>query len=192
MMKTRIRRYLLIVGILTPMALFSGSSFAEDGHHHDKHTDSDHQNPSDPDGNAKEHGEVHDHDDEEHEEVSSSVGPTKALLAVRNHGAEFQLAEEAKTTLGLKVDKPSIDENGNWRLPRQALISHQEEYSVYRIEEGNWIRSIRVKYLKSDSHSVWLKSSDLRKDDLIVTEGAPFLRLAELEASGKGGEGHAH
>ena len=51
---------------------------------------------------------------------------------------------------------------------------------------------IHVEVVKRGKYGTQIKSKDLSENDQIVAEGIGLLRVAHLEASGQGGQGHVH
>lgn len=140
-------------------------------------------------------GEGHGHA-EGHEEKSPKFGPGKAILAVRDEGKTFQLSDESIKFLKIKFSAPEyvVEMKGTkplLQIPRAALVSFQEKMGVY-IQDEKWIRLMPVKVVKRINGHVLVQGELLDSDSFVATKGVPFIRTAHLEASGEGGEGHAH
>lgn len=150
----------------------------------------DHEN-----GGEGRHEEGEEHDDqgkegheEGEEEASSGVGPGNAVTAAdREKGLQF--SDEAVKTLGIKTQ----DAPEEFTLPKSAIVTFKDETGVYRLRDG-WYKLIegearpRGLLVRFISH----RKKDLRPSDQIVVEGAPLLRVAELDAFSTGEAGHGH
>ena len=49
-----------------------------------------------------------------------------------------------------------------------------------------------IKVVKRGKYGAQIESKDLAQNDQIVVNGVGLLRVAHLEASGEGGQGHVH
>ncbi len=159
----------------------------------DDHAHDDHKKESHGKGEKDEHGHAHGH-----EESSPKFGPGKAILAVRDEGAQFQLSEESTKFLGLQFQAPKIQTWGKGKealsalsIPVSALVFFQAEKGVY-VRSGGWIELIHIKILKKADGLAFIQARELNEKSEIAVKGTAFLRAAHLEASGQGGEGHAH
>ncbi len=111
------------------------------------------------------HGEAHEHEE-------GNVGPGKAVTKA-SPDKGFQLSEAAIRTLGIKtivVEDPA-------NIPSDALIHYQDMVGVYWLHDG-WFKLIRPKRLEPG--------------DQIVTSGADYLRIVELDLFTEDVEGHQH
>lgn len=208
---------LKILGLL--ICISSASLFAGDGHGHENEKNEKHD---DHDANEKEHKEEgHDHkegdehgkeegkdehghghseekggDGHGHEEESSKFGPGKAILAVQDEGKKFKLSPESTSFLKIgfeKIKRTSEKKNTPpaFEIPLTALVSFQAKMGIFVLEDG-WIELVELKILSRTDKSAVIESKSLHEGDEIAVQGVPFLRVAHLEASGQGGEGHAH
>ena len=141
------------------------------------------------------HEEGEEHDDqgkegyeEGEEEASSGVGPGNAVTATDAEKG-LQLSDEAVKTLGIKTQ--AVPEE--FTLPKSAIVTFKDETGVYRLRDG-WYKLIEgearpqgvlVRFIPQ-------RKKDLRPGDTIVVEGAPLLRVAELDAFSTGEAGHGH
>lgn len=148
-------------------------------------------------GEHKEHSEESGHHDD-HEEKSAKFGPGKAILAVRDEGKSFKLSDESAQFLELKFSSPKavqltgIEKNSvAFEVPFSSLVFFQTEKGIY-IREDGWIELVHVKIIKRNRDIAIVQSKGLSLNREIAIHGVAFLRAAELEASGQGGEGHAH
>ena len=72
-----------------------------------------------------------------------------------------------------------------------ALVTFQDKSGVYK-RSGDWFEMISVKVVKKGRYSVEIGADSLSQGDEIVDRGAALLRVAHLQASGQGGQGHIH
>ncbi len=170
-------------------------------HGHDEADKDDHEknsgehadhNEEDSHGHAEESGE----EGHGHEEESAKFGPGKAILAVKNEGQKFQLSPESINFLKISFEKISSSTNlkesiQNFEIPSIALVSFQSKKGVFVSRDG-WIELIEVKILQKKEGQLVIDSKKLKTEDLVAVKGVAFIRVAHLEASGQGGEGHAH
>jgi len=166
------------------MGSFLISSVYAEEDHHDEH------------GDEKE--SEHAGHEEGHEETSTKFGPGKAIIAVRNEGQSFQLSEESSRFLGLVFSRPTEIKNPQenkpqriFEIPLKALVSFQAEHGLF-IREKAWIELIDVKVVKRFPDKIWVSGKELNSETEMAVQGTGFLRAAHLDASGQGGEGHAH
>jgi len=151
-----------------------------------------------------EHGkkDAHGHGESGHEEESSKFGPGKAILAVKDEGLKYKLSPESLSFLKIKFGgiSPSSQPSGKkdsklnevlFVVPRSAVAYFQAETSVYRLSDA-WIEEVPVEIVKKEKDQLIVRSKKLKEEDQIAISGVHFLRTAQLEASGQGGEGHAH
>lgn len=133
------------------------------------------------------------HDEHDHHDGPPGVGDDQAIRAVKDHGRRFQLSPEAIETIGIRTEplRPQGNAVKRWIAPRSSLVAHQDEYSVY-LFDGSWITAVRVDVLSRTDRQVILRGPRLNAGDRLITVGVALVRLAQLEASGKGGKGHAH
>ena len=204
-------KYLIIASSLLLTVHFANAQ--KDEHGHDDHGHDEHKKAPKAAATAKaeehseeaghdhkeeeEHGhkeaktDEHGHDDEHgEEEASASVGPGKAVLEVKDEGQKLKLSPEAQSKINLKFDK-IIVQGGSTRIPKAALLEYQANTAVYRLNQDGFIELVPVKVSKREADSV-LVSGALASNEQIAISGVPLLRAAQLEASGQGGEGHAH
>lgn len=164
-------------------------SFATDGDDANKHEEGEHK-----DEHAKEEKHVHaknseKHDDEdehgeEHEEESSAVGPNRGITSIGHDG--FTLAPEAAQSFTIKT----VDyTGGSLTLPKASIVNVKEDVSIFRLRDNQYKR-IPVRVLKKGDKETVIESSELKSSDKVVTQGAAFLRIAEVAATG--GISHSH
>ncbi len=176
---------------------------ANEKHEHGKEEKHDHGAEKEHEHGAEEkheHGkEAHGHEEKghAHEEGghdhggSSKFGPGKAIEEVKEEGKLFRLSQKAVTIMALKTEplRSTVGEAVN--VPASALVFFQEEVGVY-VQRDGWFQLVELELLRSDGKSASVKTKKFKPTDLIVTAGVALLRIAHLEASGQGGQGHVH
>lgn len=176
---------------------------------HKNHSDDGHDDEKPANGEKEEHAEHEEHKDEEdgkdkhaheeeheegehgeEEEVSSSVGPGKAVTEA-NPSKGFKLSEKALKTL--EIQARSIDRRGQITIPETCLVEFKDETGIYRWRDG-YFKLIEGTAQKTGRAIIFKprSSSDLQPGDQVVTNGVPLLRVAELDAFSEGEAGHAH
>ena len=171
-MKSIIKSIFIIVSLATSYIASAG-----EGHDHSKH-----------EKKKASHDDHKGHDDHGDE---GKFGKGKAIIEVKEEGKHFKLSEEAIKTL--KIDTVRLDPptKGLFEVPSNAIIDFQDKTGVYR-KKGQWIEIVIVKVVKRGKYGTLIESKDLAQNDQIVVNGVGLLRVAHLEASGEGGQGHVH
>jgi len=152
----------------------------EEGHDdHEKHKEGNHED--------------HDEEDEESHEDHGRVffGEGKAMVEVKEEGKHFRLSKGAINTIKLqsiKLDSPS---KGIFEVPASSIVDFQDKIGIYK-QNGDWFELVEVSLIQRDKHSAQINSNGISVSDYIVNRGAALLRIAHLQASGPGGQGHAH
>lgn len=159
-------------------------------HADERHEHGDHEDHAEGKKEGHEEGDEHGEEghEEDEEEFSSSIGPGNAVTAAdRKNG--LQLSDDALKTLGVKT-RPVPTDGG---LPNQAVVTFKDETGVYRLRDG-WYKLIEGETRPQGNRVRFTprKKEDLRPGDQIVVEGAPLLRVAELDAFSGGEGGHGH
>ncbi len=130
-------------------------------------------------------------DEHEHSEESSK---SKTILSVKNGGRRFELSKKAISTLKLKYGPCDHSKDNIVQIPNESLVSFGNEYGIF-IHSSDWFELIEVQ-VESRSKENSIVSADYFSEKNrpceIVVSGVPLLRVAQLEASGEGGEGHGH
>ena len=203
-MERQFLNFLALCALVFTYAIFSPTLLGGEEHKHQEEVGHDDHKEGEEHHKGEEHSdEKHAHDEKashghegDHEESSPKFGPGKAILAVRNEGKSFQLSEESIKFLSIEFSNPQfVSETKGAKpllqIPRSALVSFQEKMGIY-VQDEKWIRLVPVKVMKKIDGHVLIQTERLDSDALIATKGVPFIRTAHLEASGQGGEGHAH
>lgn len=141
----------------------------EEGHAHEK--------------DEGDHG--HGHGEEGEEEGGKNVGPNKGVTTF-DERLGFTLSEEAKKSFGLKTI--SLSGSGPWSVPLQALVRTGAGKSVYRVRDGRF-KAVEVRV--TANNQTLIQSKDLTSGDSVVTQGAGFVRIAEVDVT-SGESGHHH
>ncbi len=130
----------------------------------------------------------HDHHEAESEQVSSSVGPGKAIVEASAEQG-FKLAEKGIKVLGIQT----IPLTGNlpFKIPDEALVYFQENTGVYRLRSG-FFKLIPIKIQQKIGPEIMVTSDELQRGDSVAHQGVGFLRVVDLEAFGEGESGHVH
>lgn len=104
----------------------------------------------------------------------------------------LQLSAEAEKTLGIRLGelKPSSATH-SFSVPKTAMVEFQDKHAVF-VKRGKVYEFIPVQVTSEKEGQITLQSNKLKAGDAVVIQGVPLLRIAHLEATGQGGEGHAH
>ncbi len=134
--------------------------------------------------------EAHEEHGEEAREISSNVGPGKAVES-GDPEKGIQLSSAASQRIDLKTQP--LNGNPPFVLPARALIRYRELRAVYRLRDG-WITRIegRANLEGETVHFTPLDERALMAGDAVVVEDVAIVRLAELDAFSTGEEGHGH
>jgi hypothetical protein len=147
-----------------------------------------HEEHGDEHSDSEKHGDHHDEEGAHEEEANPSVGADKGIIEASELKG-FKLSPEALKTFALETKKfsPGV------AVPSESLVYSGETTSVFRVRDGFYKR-VAIKKVGKPAKSApqMIESTELRAGDEIVVKGAPFLRIAELDASGGIGEGHSH
>lgn len=171
-------------GVCTPESL--KKSDKADKHEHKAGEHDDHAEAKGKD----EHGHEEEGHGDEHGEASASVGPGKAVIEIKNEGQALKLSPQAQAKI--KIEFAQVSRQGElFVIPKSALLEYQASTAIYRLSQDGFIELTPVTVIKRDTKQVTVKAA-LSSFEKIVVRGVPLLRAAQLEASGQGGEGHAH
>jgi hypothetical protein len=155
---------------------------------HDVSEQKNHEHDSKSDHHEDEHS---DHDSHHHDDQPSE---NKAIQDVKDDGIEFRLSEQAILRIGIKTEDLATrlrEVGSTFTVPKSYLVFSQKMVGLY-FSHDRWFRLIEVEVMEKSksTYKVRLKSSPSHYD--LVTDGIPLLRVAQLEAMGKGGQGHVH
>ncbi|SMF39716.1 hypothetical protein [Pseudobacteriovorax antillogorgiicola] len=159
----------------------------KDGKHSDEH---DHKLEDVKHSDDHGHGD-HGHKDDEHDHHGSSFGQGKAIEDVDDEGRKFKLSSQAIARLGIQEAAPKKVSKQQFEIPVAALLHSKEDYGVF-LRSETWFTLISVELIKTSGGTVLIKASNITPQDRVVVAGVPLLRVAQLEAMGKGGQGHVH
>ncbi len=76
-------------------------------------------------------------------------------------------------------------------VPRKSLVFSRSDVGLF-VRQGQWFQFLTVEVLRQRGKDVQVKLKGLEDGYELVTEGVALLRVAQLEAMGKGGKGHVH
>ena len=166
---------------------------------HDEHGSKEKRDDHDEHGSKEkhddhdEHGSKEKHDDhDEHE--SEKFGDHKAIQRVENDGMRFMLSAEAIKQLDIKSQTVKPIKRGKkiiLSVPSTSLVFSREDVGIFLVE-GSWFHYTAVDIFKKEGMNTLVTISKLLPRIEVVTKGVPLLRVAHLEAMGKGGKGHVH
>jgi len=120
-------------------------------------------------------------------------GTSTAYSSEKNQDeyAEFEISAKAIKLMKIESAPLKIKELNSFTISTSALISYGEKYGVYKFD-GEHFKLIPLASVKKGKSVFKGNSKLLKNGDLIVVKGAPLLRVAHLQVSGQGGEGHGH
>lgn len=189
-----------IFGLLVQVPFPYASGSDKDSHKHPKEeqkSDTHAHNEDEEENHAHEEGEEdhaegeesHAHKGEEeggHAEESPVVGKERGITSLAQDG--FTLSPEAVANFRLKT----IDYTGSSiTVPKNSVVKIKGEVSIFR-QRGDRFKRIPIKVVQKQQGNSLIQSSQLKPSDKIVTEGAGFLRIAEIATEGGVSHGHSH
>ena len=119
-------------------------------------------------------------------------GPGKAILEVKNDGQLFKLSTHAEQVMGIKLALPVKSPGKHYfKVPKSSIVKYQEKVGIFR-KHDNWYELIKIKRVRTVGSDILIYTQKLTSHDQLAVAGVGLLRVAHLEASGQGGEGHAH
>lgn len=101
----------------------------------------------------------------EEEEIPAAGAPMAVSEYTETNG--MKLSEKAIKTIEIEYFKISASSDIT-KIPSSCIVYYGENTGVYRYREG-WFKLVKVKELKTG--------------DQVVSQGAPLLRVAEMEVS---------
>ena len=102
-----------------------------------------------------------------------SVGEGKAVLEADAQKG-FRLSPSAQEILGIKTQSFVAVSH----LPKTSWIACRDNVGVFRVRD-HWFQWVLIK--KSDLKESDLKEPDFKKNDQIVVEGGPALRVVQMD-----------
>lgn len=108
------------------------------------------------------------------------------------HGHDEHLTINASILTYMNVQSSVLRGPSPWKVPIGTSVSAGRETFVYHQEEKGSFSRIPVAVVRTEQKHEWLQSKALKPQDDIVTEGAKFLRVMELDAAAGEEAGHAH
>ncbi len=127
-------------------------------------------------------------------DVNSSqmdYGDDESHESQKKPSANFGLSQKAIKLMQIKTLKIRSLVQNKFVIPKSALVNYGEDHGVFKYD-GEHFKLITIAHLKQGKSSITIESEMLHDGDLVVTKGVPLLRVAHLQASGQGGEGHGH
>lgn len=158
----------------------------EHGHDHDESEvkeDEHGHNHAENDEHSDEHGHSDDHGGEEE---NGAIGPDKGITAKSANG--FKLSQEAIKSFALKTEPLNSE---TVETSEGSLVTIKDFKGVYRVRD-QWIKRVPVKVLSKKNNRLTIEVSERAAGDQIVTQGAGFLRGAELVVEEGVSHGHSH
>ena len=169
--------------------------------HEQNHQEADQKQPEDED----EHKDEHEHSDDDEHNDSHTKGKknphehgheksqSKTILEIRGEGRKFKLSKKAIETLKLKYSSCQYANRGDLRIPKNSLIKYGNKFGIF-LHESDWFELVEVKIAANSKVEYRVTPLNNIVNDAceVVISGVPLLRVAQLEASGEGGKGHAH
>lgn len=131
---------------------------------------------------------AHGHEEKKEGEAPtpSGVGEGKAIIqATANNG--MRLSEDALKAMTIQTASVSVTSADTVKIPPKSVLYFQADTGVYRLRDG-WFKLVEGKVLSRNPTEVVFQSKDLRTGDQIVTNGAPLLRLGDLNIWSGGGD----
>lgn len=176
--------------------LFTAGVLAEEAH--DEHTRHDeHEDHNEHKG--EDHNDDHDHDEHEKDEdghgdhhEGEAFGENKAIVEVMDDGNKFQLHSESIKFLSIRSAAVTQVSESEFLIPPEAVVRFQNHTGVYRLENEETFEMLHIEIIKDEGKSLRVKNIKLKPGDRVAVSKLGNLRAAQLQASGQGGQGHAH
>ncbi len=194
--------FIVSLTVFSPIGVFAEDDHDHSGHEHEE-KNSKKTNNHDDHGDNDEHGQEHDdkkkksdddshsHDNDSH---SDEGNKSKAILEIEDDGNRFKLSSLSIKSIKLKYKQCEKIGKSKIKIPKEALVSFGNEYGVF-VHKADWFELVEVSVESKSADSRIVSASyfsNTKTPCEIVVSGVPLLRVAQLEASGEGGEGHAH
>lgn len=151
-------------------------------------------------GVGNESGKHEDHDNDSHEEDDELHAhdeekvQSKTILEIEKDGKKFKLSKKAIETLKVKYESCKTVGDLELEVPKASLVRFERKMGVF-LHVSDWFELIEVDLIsqKDSQYTVKTKNFPINATACeIVISGVPLLRVAQLEASGEGGQGHGH
>ena len=123
------------------------------------------------------------------DEKSASVGPGLAILEA-DETRGIKLNEKAVKRLRLEFS-PARASNKGFEVPSASVIGQRGETLLY-VRRDDWLTMVKVEVLSRAKDRAFIKSENLKAEELVVSNNAGLVRLSHLEAFGASGDGHGH
>lgn len=201
-----------IIFMLVLNILMSSPGLGESSHSHDhedpkkEHEEKDHKktyqekSESEVHKDHKEHAGHQDHtedshgdhgaDEHEHGSHDEKLGEGKAIIEIKRDGDRFRLSTEAIALIGIQSETIEADATGIYRFDRSALVFYGNNVGLYT-NQDDWFEIVELSDVSIKGQSVEL-GAKTKLNGKVVTKGVALLRVAHLEATGQGGQGHVH
>lgn len=171
-------------------------SIEEQGHSHDDHAHDTNEDSHKHDSHADhkdEHGSHGDSDDGHGHDShgAEAFGTGKAITEVFNEGEKFKLSADSEALLKIKTTPLSSRDSNSYVVKNAAIVRYQGKIGVF-IKRDGWFQLIELKTAKKVKATWIIKGTQFKSSDAVVIGGIPLLRVAHLQASGQGGQGHVH
>ncbi|MBP7864005.1 hypothetical protein KA183_20135 [bacterium] len=208
--KSSLFRLLLCILYFISSPIFANEAERDEeheGHKHEEHKQKKSEKPHDEMHDEQENHEEHAHGDleeshnkghedghgdqhhDEHE--NKQFGKNKAITKVENEGERFELSSSAEKILKIEVSEFKANAKGTFLVPASSIVNFRDESGIY-IKRGDAYQLLETRSLKNQGSMVEVKPEGAGSSERVVTAGVALLRVAHLQASGEGGEGHVH
>jgi uncharacterized membrane protein YukC len=137
-----------------------------------------------------EEGEHEDH----HDHHKEKFGPNKAIQEVKDGGLMFRLSEPSLERLRIETTSLTGKRQGSFRVikvSRSSLVFSRNEVGLYLMHD-RWVQFVAAEITGNEGEKYVVKIKEPSAGYHLVTDGVALLRVAQLEAMGKGGRGHVH
>lgn len=180
--------------------VFCSFTFASDDHDHESEKNKSLKGEDHKNGVGKESGKHEDHDNDSHDEDDElhdhdeEIVQSKTILEIKKNGKKFKLSKKTIETLKIKYAPCKTVGDLELKVSKASLVTFERKMGVF-IHASDWFELIEVDLIsqKDSQYTVKTKNFPINATACeIVISGVPLLRVAQLEASGEGGQGHGH
>lgn len=119
--------------------------------------------------------------------IEEREASSQAVIAISKTEG-FKLSEKAIQTLGVKTGIPTSFGQSVFEVPSESLVYSEFRVGIYRLRE-DWFKFIevdRVHRLAPFSRVHTKEFNSLRSQDRVAIQGAPLLRVVEMEEFDRG------